>query len=217
MARQFISRQFRATATGPAADGPTGDPPAAPTETQTGPTQSGPPEGSCSHLGKIPLRSVISSLIAAVLALAPCAEVAAQAKASAGSATVVKDNIGLCQISIPDGWRPAKSGMSWANGPGGNVPGGTSANVRAEKSSDSWEAQKKFLKDRTRGETILQDDANVLMFEYSGLNSVGYTLTAARPAKGYFCWVVIESGAADARAKFAHDFRGIADSLRLVQ
>jgi hypothetical protein len=131
--------------------------------------------------------------------------------------TVVKDNSGLCQISIPDGWRPAKSGVSWANGPGGNGPEGARAHVQAEKSSDSWEAQKNSLKDRTRGETILHDDANVLMFEFSGLNSKGYTLTAARPAKGYFCWVVIDTNAPDARARFANDFKGIADSIRPVQ
>ena len=218
MARD-ISRQFRATAIRPAAaDAPTGDPPAGSTEAQAGPTQSKRPEGSCCHSGKIPLRSMIFILTAAVLALSPCSEAAAPAKALAGSVTtVVKDYMGLCQISIPDGWRPAKSGVSWANGPGGNGTEGTRAHVQAEKSSDSWEAQKKSLKDRTRGETILNDDANVLMFEYSGLNSRGYTLTAARPGSGYFCWVVIDTGAPDARAQFAHDFRGIADSLKPVQ
>ncbi len=219
MAGRFISRRFRAIATSrPAADAPTGVPPAVLTETATGPTHSERPEGSCSHFGKIPLLSVIYILTAAVLALAPCNEAAAQAKALAGSVTtVVKDNLGLCQVSIPDGWRPAKSGVSWANGPGGNGPGGARAHVQAEKSSDSWEAQKKSVKDRTRGQTILYDDANLLMFEYSGLNSKGYSLTAARPAKGYFCWVVIDTDAPNARAQFAHDFRGIADSIRPVQ
>jgi len=161
---------------------------------------------------------VVSVLTAAVLALSPGNEAVAQVKALPDSVTiVVKDNMGLCQISVPDGWRPGKSGVSWANGPGGNGPDGTRAHVQAEKSSDSWEAQKKSLKERTRGETILYDDANILMFEYSGLNSRGYTLTAARPGSGCFCWVVIDTGAPDARAQFAHDFRGIADSLKPVR
>jgi hypothetical protein len=175
------------------------------------------PEGSCAHLAKIPLRSVISILTAAVCALAPCNQAAAQASGVTGSVTtVVKDNTGLCQITIPDGWRPAKSGVSWADGPGGNGPEGARAHVQAEKSTDSWEAQKKSLEDRSRGQTILYDDAGRLVYEFSRLNAKGYTLTAARPGKGYFCWVVIDSDAPGARARFVRDFKQIADSIKPV-
>jgi hypothetical protein len=175
------------------------------------------PEGSRAHLRENFLHCAIPILTAAFLALAPCKRAAAQASTLTGSATIiVKDNSGLCQISIPNSWQPAKSGVNWANGPGGNGPGGARAHVQAEKSSDSWDAQKKSLEARTQGETIITDDANLLMFEYSGLNANGYTLTSARPGKGYFCWVVIDSGAPNARAQFAHDFRGIADSVKPV-
>jgi hypothetical protein len=144
--------------------------------------------------------------------------VAAQSSKPPDSATrVVKDYGGMCQMTIPDGWRPSKSGVSWADGPGGNGPEGSRAHLQAQKSTDSWDAQKKSIKDRSRGETILYDDANRLLFDYSGLNDTGYTLTAARPAKGYFCWVSIESRAPHAKAKFGADFRAIADSIKPVQ
>ena len=66
-------------------------------------------------------------------------------------------------------------------------------------------------------DTVVHQDANRLLFDYSGLNDRGYTLTAARPAKGYFCWVSIDSGALHAKAKFGADFRAIADSIKPVQ
>jgi hypothetical protein len=181
------------------------------------PTVSERPEGSRAHLGEVLLHRAIPILVAAVVALAPCNQAAAQASTLTGSVTtVLKDNSGLCQINVPNTWQLAKSGVNWANGPGGNTPQGTRAHVQAKKSSDSWDAQKQSLKDQVRGETILYDDANLLMFEYAGLNSIGYTLTAARPAKGFFCWVDIDSGASGARAQFAHVFREIADSLKPV-
>jgi hypothetical protein len=161
--------------------------------------------------------ALLIALATAAFALAPDNPLAAQPSGSTGSVTtVVKDNTGLCQITIPDGWRPAKSGVSWADGPGGNGPEGARAHVQAEKSTDSWDAQKKSLEDRSRGQTILNDDASRLVYEFSGLNSKGYTLTAARPAKGYFCWVVIDSDAPGARAQFARVFKEIADSIKPV-
>jgi hypothetical protein len=71
--------------------------------------------------------------------------------------------------------------------------------------------------DRSRGQTVLYDDANRLLFDYSGFNDRGYTLVAVRPAKGYFCWVTIDSDAPQAKAKYGADFRAIADSIKPVQ
>ena len=167
---------------------------------------------------KIGIGTLIVGLAAAAFSFVHGTCVAAQSSGPTSSATrVVKDDAGMCQMTIPDGWRPVNSGVSWADGPGGNGPEGSRAHLQAEKSTDSWEAQKKSIKDRSRGETILYDDANRLLFDYSGLNDRGYTLTAARPAKGYFCWVSIDSGAPHAKAKFGADFRAIADSIKPVQ
>ena len=167
---------------------------------------------------KIGIGTLIVALAAAAFSLAHGTPSAAQSSGPTNAAArVVKDYDGMCQMTIPDGWQPAKSGVSWADGPGGSGPEGSRAHLQAEKSTDSWEAQKKSIKDRSRGETILYDDANRLLFDYSGLNDRGYTLTAARPAKGYFCWVSIDSGAPHAKAKFGADFRAIADSIKPAQ
>jgi len=166
---------------------------------------------------KIGIGTLIVAL-AAAFSFVHGTRMAAQSGGPTNPATrVVKDAEGMCQMTIPDGWRPAKSGVGWADGPGGNGPEGSRAHLQAEKSTDSWEAQKKSIKDRSRGETFLYDDANRLLFDYSGLNNKGYTLTAARPAKGYFCWVSIDSGAPDAKAKYGADFRAIADSIKPVK
>jgi hypothetical protein len=167
---------------------------------------------------KIAIGTLIVALAAGTFYFFHGARVSAQTSAPANSAAkVVKDSAGMCQMTIPDSWRPAKSGVSWADGPGGNGPEGARAHLQAEKSTDSWEAQKKSIMDRSRGETILYDDANRLLFDYTGLNDRGFTLTAARRAKGYFCWVSIDSSALHAKAKFGADFRAIADSIKPVQ
>jgi hypothetical protein len=107
--------------------------------------------------------------------------------------------------------------VSWADGAGGNGPEGSRAHLQAEKSADSWETQKKSIKDRSRGETIRRDDANRLLFDCSRFNDKGYTLTAARLAKGYFCLVSIDSRAPHEKAEYGADFRAIADSIKPVQ
>ena len=167
---------------------------------------------------KVAIGSLIVALAAAAFSFLHDTRVAAQSSGATNSATtVVKDYGGMCQMTIPDGWRPAKSGVSWADGPGGNGPEGARAHLQVEKSTDSWEAQKKSIKDRSRGQTILYDDANRLLFDYSGFNDRGYTMVAVRPAKGYFCWVTIDSNAPQAKAKFGADFRAIADSVKPVR
>jgi hypothetical protein len=169
-------------------------------------------------IGKIGIGILIVALAAAAFSFVHGTRVAAQSSGPTNSATrVVKDYDGMCQMTIPDGWRPAKSGVSWADGPGGNGPEGSRAHLQAVKSTDTWEAQKKSIMDRSRGQTVLSDDANRLLFEYSGFNDKGYTLVAVRPAKGYFCWVTIDSDAPHAKAKYGADFRTIADSIKPVK
>ena len=167
---------------------------------------------------KIGIGTLIVALAAAVFSFVHCTRAAAQSSGPTNSAMrVVKDYDGMCQMTIPDGWRPANSGVSWADGPGGNGPEGSRAHLQAVKSTDTREAQKKSIMDRSRGQTVLYDDANRLLFDYSGFNDGGYTLVAVRPAKGYFCWVTIDSDVPHAKAKYGADFRAIADSIKPVQ
>jgi len=145
---------------------------------------------------------------------------AAQLNSPAGPSTqVVSDSMGMCQMTIPDGWHPDKKGSIGAYG-----PEGSKAELLVGAGAGAWESEKTMVKNfylagAPVGQkiTILRDDKDALIFDTQPGGSPGYTLVAARPRKSGYCWVTLTSNAAEAREKLAGVFKSIAASVKSLE
>jgi hypothetical protein len=91
---------------------------------------------------KAGMRSLIVTLAAAGFGFACGTHGTAQSSGPSGSGTqVVKDSMGLCQMTIPEGWRVGKTGVIWAYG-----PEGSSAQLLIGPGSGTWEEEKLMAK-----------------------------------------------------------------------
>ena len=137
---------------------------------------------------------------------------AAQPSATSDPGTnIIKDSMGMCQMTVPDGWRPGKTGEILAYG-----PEGSKATVLVGAGTGAWEHEKAMVKALYFGQelNIIQDDLDTLIFEGTPPTGQGYLVVGARPIKDHYCWVEITAAAPDAREKRAGDFRKIAESVK---
>lgn len=103
-------------------------------------------------------------IVASTIASVGCTSGGAtQAGGLADPATqIIKDSMGLCQMTIPEGWKHGKTSVTWAEG-----PEGSKAELLAGAGTGTWEQEKTMVRNLYFGQTIkiIQDDSSGLTFE----------------------------------------------------
>jgi hypothetical protein len=136
---------------------------------------------------------------------------------ASANAQMVKDSMGYCQMTLPDGWRPGKNGVIFAYG-----PGDSKAELVVGPGVGPWEKEKatvrNFFSNLYSGQAIkvLQDDASILTFEVLPTGSSKYALIAARPRKIGYCELELTSSAPDTRIRLEADFKKMSDSVKAL-
>lgn len=128
----------------------------------------------------------------------------------AADSRVLRDSLGICQVTLPPGWRPAQGGALHADG-----PEGSSAEIRLGVGAGTWEDDKAAVR-RLFDEppvTVLEDDAHALVLEIGPAAQRGYSVVAVRPGKASYCWVRVRAGSLRVPARLLADFAVIGASV----
>lgn len=163
-------------------------------------------------VGVLGLAAVALAMTALVVVRGACVHAASTGPDTPDSpdSRVLRDSLGICRVTLPPGWRPARGGVLRADG-----PEGSSAEIQLGVGAGTWEDDKAAVRSSydKPSVTVLEDDAEALVLEIEPAAQRSYSVVAVRPGKSGYCWVRLHAGSGRVPARLLADFAAIGASI----